>query len=78
MCALESSLLRSVGTLGCRLLPATKAAAKTDFVAGRELGVLSGLVEFLGVIESFRGVCSSVWGAEASKVEVGWSFQTSV
>ena len=73
MCALESRLLRSVGTVGCRLLPATMAAASSDFVAGRELGV-GILVEFLGLIESFGGVCSSVWGAK----EDGWSFQTSV
>ena len=80
MCALESSLLRSLGRLaGCcfllllLLLFATKAAAETDFVAGSELGV-GILLEFLVLDESFEGVSGSVGEAEES----GWSVQTSV
>ena len=76
MCALESSLLRSLGRLAacCLLLLmalfATKAAAETDFVAGSELGI-GILLEFLVLDESFEGVCE-----EAE--ECGWSVQTSV
>ena len=79
MCALESSLLRSLGRLaGCFLLLllllfATKAAAETDFVAGSELGV-GILLDFLVPDESFEGVSGSVGEAEES----GWSVQTSV
>ena len=70
MFALESSLLRSLGSLaGCSLL----LLDETDFVARPELGVEI-LLEFVGLDESFGGVCGSVGGSEES----GWSFQTSV
>ena len=72
MCALESSLLRSLGRLaGCCLL--LLLSPTKDFVACRELGVEI-LLESLGLDESFGGVCGSVGGWEES----GSSFHTSV
>ena len=66
MCALESSLLRSLGRLAVRclllLLPASKAAAAPELGVGI-------LLEFLGLDESFRGVCGSVGRSEDFKGE---------